>query len=34
MHNLCYYFDVEKHRTSEVDLNNDDENKYLSLIKK
>ena len=33
-HNICYYFDVEKNRTSEVDLNNEDENKYLALIKK
>jgi len=33
-HNICYYFDVEKYRTAEVDLNNKDENKYLTLIKK
>ena len=33
-HNICYYFNVEKNRTSEVDLNNSDENKYLALIKK
>jgi hypothetical protein len=33
MHNLCYYFEVEKYRTAEVDLNNDDEEMYLTLKK-
>ncbi len=33
-HNIGYYFDVETHRTAEVDLNNKDEYKYSLLNKK
>ncbi len=33
-HNVGYYLDVETHRTAEVDLNNEDEEKYLTLSKK
>ncbi len=33
-HNFGYYSNIEQHRTSEVDLNNADENKYSLLNKK
>jgi hypothetical protein len=34
IHNFCYLFDIEPHRSGDVDFNNADENKYLILNKK
>ena len=32
IHNLCYYLNLETHRTSEVDLDNNDEENYKNLL--
>ena len=32
IHNLCYYLGLETHRTSEVDLDNNDEENYQDLL--
>ena len=32
IHNLCYYLNLETHRTSEVDLDNNAEENYKNLL--
>ena len=32
MHNISYFFDYERHRTTDVDLDNNDEKVYNNTI--
>ena len=33
IHNICYFFNIQKSRTEQVDFNNDDEKIYLNYLK-